>query len=326
MIVWQYDSESYEHIESTFDKVLTIRNPKLKDDCIRWFDIALDDKDSIDKLTEHVPLHHLTYEDIHNKIELPKFEAFDNYLFLKLKMLILDPVTKNIEFENVTLILTNTIVISIQEDLERDVFNELRLRIQHNIGRTRKRGADFLFHNLLDAIVDNYLIILELYREQLEDLELEALNLTTKNISNELLVFRKELYLIRRYITPLREEVAKIMKDTNDLIKPENLVYFQDTFDHLNIVASAFEGFREMLKDIMDLHIAALNQNTNDIMKTLTLLSAFFIPLTFIVGVYGMNFEYMPELKQKWGYAAVWGLMISLSLFLFWFMRRRKWL
>lgn len=292
---------------------------------VNWIDVQISDQESIQKIGAEFGLHHLSVDYLLDVGSLPKFEAFDNYIMLSLKMLRYDLEADVLDFEHISIVLGKDFVITFQEELEHDVLGSVRDRLRAKFSRIRSFKADYLFYRLLDVIVDNYLVIIEQYRSQIEKLEVVALKSPSNRMIREILDYRKEIGQLRQNILPLKDEVGRLKNEHTPLINKATYIYIKDVYDHLVEVNFAFETFREMLKDIMDLHLTALSNNMNVVMKTLTVLSAVFIPLTFIVGVYGMNFKQMPFLENPNGYYITWGVMIGIALSSLLFMKYKRW-
>ena len=298
---------------------------KLKPDFTHWRDVGIcEDETALENIGFYFNLHPLVLEDIRNTDQLPNFEDYDNYLFITLKMLHLN--ANKLTEEQASIILGENYVITFQEDLKLDVFNNVRERIYNARGQIRKLKADYLFCRLADAVVNNYYIVLEYYRDRIEELEGKILHFPDKlDALNSITDLKREIGIVRKHVTPLKDGFGKIRYEPGNLFRHNSLSYLYDVHDQLQYLTSNFESFREMLKDLMDLHHTHLSHSMNHIMKTLTIITAVFIPLTFIAGIYGMNFEYMPELKWKYGYAGVWILMLVCAAGLIYYMHRKKW-
>lgn len=280
-------------------------------DYVNWLNIEPTNLEEVEAIAKHFDIHHLIIEDIINTRQLPKFEAFDTYYFLNLKMLEIASKNSDILTEHISFILGSNYVITFQER-EGDVFNEVRHRIEANLGRIRKQKADYLLYRLVDSVVDEYIRIVEFLRDAIEDLEEKVLAEPSGSIIREITELKSEINVFRKYVVPLRDEVGKMRNEPGKFISKSTLHYFRDVYDHLYYLHASFDTFREMLKDLLDLHLSQLSYEMNQIMKTLTVISAIFIPLTFLAGVYGMNFEYMPELQIRWAYPV---LLVSMLLF-----------
>lgn len=319
----QYNDSGY-HTEDNLSPAESSR--KVKPDYINWIDVEITNKVLVEDTAQFFDIHHLIAEDILNLEHLPKFEAFDNYLFFTVKMLLFNEKRKKITEEHLSVVMGENLIISFQEGLPGDVFDELRSRIALGKGRIRKFGADYLFYSIMDTIVDNYLSIMEMLREKIEMLESQIIKDPSYHVVEEIMEIKKEINLLRKYTLPLRDALNKLRVEGSHFIQKSSVNYFQDIADHIQYLISCFDTSREMLKDIMDLHNSNLSNEMNKVMKTLTVVAAVFIPLTFIAGVYGMNFEHMPELKWQWSYPALWVFMVVGSVAMVGFMRHKKWL
>lgn len=299
--------------------------PLLDHSKVNWIDIDLSkDTEDLQALAEHFGIHHLIMEDIENNRHLPKFEPFDDYYFLTLKMLSYDKDTQMIRKEHLSLIFGKYFVITIQEHTG-DVFDEVRERLRNSLGRMRKRQSDYLFYRLVDSVVDEYMVIIENLREQIDLMEEYMLTRISSTDLYRITRIKRIIGEFRRYVFPLRDEVARLKTEPSNFVHKSTRPYLQDVIDHLAYINANFENFREMVRELMSLYQSQISESTNRVMKTLTIVASIFIPLTFIAGVYGMNFEYMPELEWEWAYPAILILMLSIGLGMGMYMKRKKW-
>jgi len=264
-------------------------------------------------------------EDILSVGQRPKLEDYSDYLQAVIKLLSIDPDENTIEYEQLTFILKENVLITFQEKTG-DVFNSVRTRIKEGKGTIRKRGADYLLYALLDLVVDHYFSILENFGEKIEDLETELLGNPDKNTLNKLHSLRRETLLLRRTIYPLREMVGKFEKLEEPIIHNDIKVFIRDLYDHTIKVIENIEVLRDMTSGLLDLYMNTTSNKMNEIMKVLTIMSAIFIPVTFIAGLYGMNFVNMPELAYKNGYFIVLGVMFIVVIGMLIFLKRKKWI
>jgi len=285
----------------------------------------LHELDLIESLGRHFKIHPLVLEDIVNTGQRPKMEGFEDYLFLVLKMLNYDEKTNEIRTEQVSLVIGKYFVISFQER-EGDVFNQVRERIRKSKGKIRKRGSDYLAYALMDAVVDNYFIVLEKMGEKTEDLEQELLTKPSSETLQAIHSLKRKLILLRKSVWPLREAVSGLTRGDSKLIKDSTIVYLRDVYDHTIQVIDTIETLRDTVSGMLDTYLSSISNRMNEVMKVLTIIATIFIPLTFIAGIYGMNFEYMPELEWPWGYFAVWGVMILVAITMCIYFKRRGWL
>jgi magnesium transporter len=280
----------------------------------------------IEKLGNCFGLHPLVLEDILNTDQRPKIETYGDYVYIVLKMLYDDDPKRAIETEQVSLILGSNFVLSFQEGKEGDVFNPVRERIKGGKGLVRKMGSDYLVYSLIDTIVDHYFLILEGLGEKIELLEEELVAHPTDTTLHRIRRFKNEMIYVRRVVWPLREVVSGLGRKESPVIKETTEVYLRDVYDHTIQVMDTVEVYREMLSGMLDIYLSSVSNRLNSVMKVLTIIATIFMPLTFIAGIYGMNFKYMPELGWPWGYPAVWLLVVIIGVSMLIYFRRKKWL
>jgi magnesium transporter len=320
----EYNQQTLKSYQAkTVEECLTCRLSSFNS----WINIdGVHNVEIIKTLGEQFGLHQLTLEDILNTEIRPKIEVFESYILIIVKMLRYNNLNKEIEAEQVSLVLGDNYVLSFQENREGDVFDNIRLRIANPNGRHRKSGPDYLLYSLLDAVVDHYFIVLERIGEKLEDLEEDITGSPSQQLLSNLYALKQDLVFMRRSVWPLREIISGLEREETVLIKKEIRKYIRDIYDHTIQVIDTTESFRDSTGSLLDLYLSSMSNRTNDVMKVLTMISTIFMPLTFIAGVYGMNFENMPELRWEYGYFVTLGVMaISIILMLMWF-RRKKWL
>ncbi|MFW6138515.1 MAG: magnesium/cobalt transporter CorA [Spirochaetota bacterium] len=318
-----YTQESYSE-EQTED--MDVCFSYLRSPGVTWINVdGLHEPKVMEELGRNLSLHHLMLEDILNTWQRPKAEDYESYLFFVLKMLSYKDEEESIESEQVSLVLGRNYVLSFQER-QGDVFDPIRERIKTNRGRIRKMGADYLAYSLIDAVVDSYFIILERFGQKLEDLEEELLVRPTSETSWKIHTTKRELISLRKSVWPLRELINTMQRVEGELIKKTTLIYLRDVYDHTIQVIDSTESFRDIVTGMLDTYLTSISNKMNSIMKVLTLIATIFIPLTFLAGIYGMNFEYMPELEWKWSYPIVWAVMVATALSLVWFFKRKRWL
>lgn len=294
--------------------------PEIKADCLHWFDIDFGSDANVKEAAAYFGLHPLLADDIRNRGHLPKYEAYEDLVFLTCKMLL--PRDDAFETEHLSLVLGKDWVLSFQDNLEGDNFQPLRRRLETDPQRFSRGGADFLFISLLDAVVDAYNEVLQTYRDRIEDLEARMLDSRDPNDIQVITEVKSELGSLRRNLLPLREEVIRLRNEQIQGFRKANHIFLRDILDHLQLMASSFESCRDMLHNLTELHLSNLNLQLNRSVKTLTVVSAVFIPLTFIAGIYGMNFRHMPELEWQYGYAGVLLLMGLVTLFMLRLLKR----
>jgi len=293
---------------------------------VTWINIdGLHDLELIEKIGRKFGLHPLVLEDIVNTGQRPKLEDFENHVFVVLKMLYYDQEKNELEAEQISLIFGENFVISFQERVG-DIFDPLRERIRKNKGRVRKAGADYLAYALIDSIVDNYFVILEQIGEMIEDAEQDlAVNPTLETLQT-IRSFKKEMIFLRKSIWPLREVVNTLERGESSLINESTLIYLRDVYDHTIQIIDTVESYRDMLSGMLDVYLSSISNRMNEVMKVLTIFAAIFIPLTFVAGIYGMNFGFMPELGWHWGYFGVLLVMAIVAAVMLVYFKRKRWL
>lgn len=300
--------------------------PSKESNLVSWINLdGLHDTNTIALIGKHFGLHSLTIEDILNTKHRPNLEEFDNYLFLTLKMLGIKEDGKTIISEQISFVLGNGWLISFQEQ-EGDVFDGLRSRLSEGKGQTRQKGVDYLFYRLIDTIVDHYFYVIEQLGEQSDKLEDQVIDNPDTASMQQIQQMKKQLSVLKKSINPLREAVSQLQHDETALIKSGTVRYLRDVYEHVVQVGDAIETQRDTVSNIMDLHISGVSNKMNQIMKVLTIISTIFIPLTFIAGIYGMNFDNMPELHWKFGYYTVWGIMFVVLGIMILFFKRKRWI
>jgi magnesium transporter len=291
---------------------------------VKWINVdGIHDVELIEKIGKHFKIHPLTLEDIVNTSQRSKFEDYDNYVVSIMKMIYYDTEMRS---EQLTVVLMEGIVISFQEVDGGDAFDLIRNRIRQGKGRIRRMGADYLAYALIDAVVDCYFTILEKIGDRVELLEDELIAEPTKETMKQLHHLKREMIFIRKAVWPMRELINNLERSETELIKPSTDVYLRDVHDHTIRVIDTVETYRDLLSGMMDIYLSSVSNKMNEVMKVLTIITTIFVPVTFIAGVYGMNFKYMPELESKWGYPAVWGVMIIMMTSLLVYFRKKKWL
>ena len=293
---------------------------------VTWINIdGVHNTEIIETLGKEFKLHPLILEDIVNTGQRPKFEDFDNYVFTVLQMLSYDEANQTTQAEQVSLVLGANFVISFQENIG-DVFEEIRDRIRHSKGRIRKMGADYLTYALLDAIVDNYFLILEKFGDKIEYMEEELASEPTEKTLQQIHSIKREMVFLRKSVWPLRELVNSLVRSESSLVKESTNIYLRDVYDHTIQVIDTVETFRDMVSGTLDIYLSSISNKMNAIMKVLTMIATIFIPLTFIAGLYGMNFKYMPELEWFWAYPVVLLIMSIVTVVMLGYFKKKKWL
>lgn len=294
---------------------------------VTWFNISgIHDEEVIGAIGKHFNFHPLMLEDVMNTNQRPKTEDYGDYLFIVLKMLYLDNEEGNqVTTEQVSLVLGPNYVISFQENGQ-DVFETIRIRIRKKKGRVRTMGADYLAYVLMDTIVDNYFIVMERFGEVLEDIHETLIVKPEPGVLHVIHNMKREMIFLRKSVWPLREVISELQRAGSMWIEDRTTHFLRDLYDHTIQAIDSIESFRDILSSMVDIYLSSVSHKMNEVMKVLTIIATIFIPLTFIAGVYGMNFHYMPELEWKWGYPIIWGIMIVIGLGMLYYFNKKKWL
>jgi magnesium transporter len=295
-------------------------------DTVRWINISgIHDVAAIGRLQGAFGIHPLVLEDIVNTGHRPKIDDYDDYVFIVFKMLYSEPGKPAVKHEQVSLIVGNGYVISLQE-VGLDIFDPLRERIKLGRGRIRTQGSDYLAYTLLDTVVDHYFKVLEELGERIEDLEDTVIQAPVPETLAEIQDLKREMLHIRTSLWPMREVIGTLLRGESKVIGKKVNLYFRDVYDHTIHAIDTVELFRDMLSAILDIYLSSVGNKMNEVMKVLTVMATIFIPMTFLAGVYGMNFDYMPELHWKSAYPAFWLLMVVILIGMVIFFKRNKWL
>ncbi len=295
---------------------------------IVWVNVdGLHEASFIDEIGRHFGLHPLLLEDVMNAAQRPKLEEYEDHLFCILKMLDVEHAQERVLVEQVSMVIGQGFVLTFQER-DGDVFEGVRERLRSGKGRIRKLGADYLAYALVDAIVDHYFVAVDTMNQLVEQLEDRLQAESTPVQVSEIYTLKREVLFLRRNIGPAREVLGQLARHDaeDDVVSNAVDVYFRDVHDHVLQVNEALETLREMLVSLLEVYHSQQSTRLNEVMRILTVISTFFMPVTFIAGVYGMNFEHMPELHARWGYAACLALMAVVSFAMFVYMRRKRWL
>ncbi|OJW76269.1 magnesium/cobalt transporter CorA [Spirosoma sp. 48-14] len=347
----EYNATDYRIDERS--KLSACRLPGLSTPYVNWIDVdGIHEPKVVAALGHQYQLHPLLLEDVLNTDQKPKIDTYDAQsangdgngdkqtsdgvklaspvspvVFVTLKMLHHSRQKQEIDVEHVSLVLGKNYLISFQEERTRDIFEPVIDRIKASSGKTRRNGADYLLYALMDVIVDHYFLITERIGEKMDELEEQ---LVQERVTQQTLAFlytlKRELSVIRRTIYPVRDIVNTLLREESDLIQHNTVPYLRDLADHMNQVIETLDSYRELISGMMDVYYSIVSNRMNSVMKTLTIFSAIFMPLTFIVGVYGMNFENIPELHTKNGYFVVWGVMVAVTVGMVVYFRRRGWM
>jgi len=298
----------------------------LKSGTTTWVNVdGIHDVELMSSIGSRYGIHPLTLEDVLNTSQRPKAEVFDDYLFVILKMLHYDTDKEVIAAEQVSLILTPNVLISFQE-ARGDVFEPVRERIRKGNGRIRSAGCDYLAYALIDAVVDNYFVILDHVGNRLEAVEAAIDDNPGTGLLESVHDIRQELIYLRKQVWPLRDVISHLLRNDSPFIGDATRLFIRDIYDHTIQTMDTIESFRDMLSSLQDLYLSMISNRMNEVMKVLTIIATIFIPITFIAGIYGMNFDYMPELAWRWAYPAVWLVIVAIVAGMLVFFKRRKWL
>jgi len=321
--ILDYDENQFHEREVTAIEECFIFKDK---PMVTWINIdGLHQTEILEKLGECYGLHPLVLEDILNTEQRPKMEDYVDYLYVVVKMLHDKGKGGQVEAEQVSLIVGPNFVFSFQES-GGDVFEPIRERIRNGKGRVRKMGADYLMYSLLDAIVDYYFVILEKLGERVEFLEEELVTNPKTQTLQEIHHLKSEMIFLRKAVWPLREVIGSLERGESPLIQKTTSVYLRDVYDHTIQAIDTVETFRDMVSGMLDIYLSSVSNRLNAVMKVLTIIATIFMPLTFLAGVYGMNFKHMPELEWRWGYPLVWAVMIGIGLLMLIYFKKKKWL
>ena len=292
---------------------------------VTWVSVSgLSDIALMQRLGESFSLHPLVLEDVVNTDQRPKAEDNGSYMFLVLKLI--SPASSGLATEQVSILFGENWLISFQEGLDGDPFAVIRERLKNEKGRLRSSGADYLAYALMDVIVDNYFLVLEEVADRIEDLEEELMGTPTPETLSGIYRLKRELLLLHRSVWPLREVVSSLIRRDSSLVSEFSVTYLRDLYDHTIQVVETTETLRDMLSGMLDIYLSTVSNRMNGIMKVLTIIATIFMPLTFIAGLYGMNFKHMPELELEWGYPAVLIFMLLIVIGMCIFIRRKRWL
>jgi magnesium transporter len=291
-----------------------------------WYDIrGVHNADLIRQFGDAYSIHPLALEDILDTQQRPKLEEYDNGIFLTAQALVVEEQIGKIETEQIAIFFGNHFILSFQEK-EDDNFASVRNRLLVPHAKIRRRGADYLAYALLDSVVDYYYPILDHVEEQIDALEVTILSEPGQDTKSSIHQLKRHLLTLRKAIVPLREAVAKFSRIDSPQVKDDTLVFVRDLHDHVVQIMDSIETYRDLVNGLYDLYLSEISYRTNNVMKILTIISTIFIPLTFLAGVYGMNFKNMPELGWKYGYFFLWGFMLLIFIASLFFFRKKKWI
>lgn len=320
----EYDAGSlFESQLAGLDACLAFR----KKDTITWLNVdGLHDAELMNHIGTCFSLHPLVLEDVVSTDQRPKYEDFDDYLYIVVRMLRYDAQIMKVRAEQVSIVLSQKYVLTFQEGFTGDVFEGVRTRLREDKGRIRKMSADYLAYTLLDTIVDNYFVVLDQMGERIELLEDELVANPTRKTLRMIHTLRGDALFLRKAVWPLREVVNGFIRGDSPFITNATRLYLKDVYDHVIHAIDTLETFREMLSGMLDIYLSSMSNRLNEVMKVLTIIATIFMPLTFLAGVYGMNFKNMPEMGWEWSYAVLWMVMIGIAAGMLIIFRRKKWI
>ena len=320
----QYTPENFE--EQTFHTQDAFTIHEANDGMIDWYDIrGLHDTDLIQVMGNHFQIHNLILEDVADIYQRPKFEEYEDGIFLTLRAIAFDPGTTKIHTEHVAVYFRKGIVLTFQET-ESDLFHSVRQRLRSEKARIRTRGADYLVYALLDTVVDQYIVALDLIEEELEKIEDTILLDADFQIRERIHLIKKEVLRARKIIAPFREAVMRFSRSEHEAIAPSTGLFLRDLYDHAIQTQDTLEGYRDVLNGLEALHLSEISFKMNQVMQMLTIITMIFVPLSFLAGLYGMNFVNIPELNNPNGYYILLSVMVLVAAGMLWYFKRKKWL
>ena len=322
VFVTEYNADTFQTSELTdISAIIKLKESNLTS----WINVVgITDEPFIEALGKSFDLNPLLLEDAINTDQRPKIDEYEDYIFGVFRMLYLNK-EDEIVGEHVAMVLMENSVLVFQE-VEDDVFDGVRNRVQSKLGRIRTRGADYLLFALLDAIIDHYFLVLEQINRRIEVLEDEIYSNPKPIVAKNIQQLKKEVLKVRRWIFPVKELINRLIDSEHPLIKQDTKPFLRDALDHTLEINESLQIYREMSMSLMEMYMSNMSNKMNEVMKVLTIMASIFIPLTFIAGIYGMNFDNMPELHSKNGYFIVWGVMIALFTGMMIYFKRKKWL
>jgi magnesium transporter len=321
--LYDFDPEGYSTKSvQKINEILPLRDSK----SVSWINIVgLHDVDSINEICTPFNIHSLVIEDIVNTDHRPKVEITDDYIFIAAKMIYLDKKDDKIIIEHISIILGENYVLTFQERKE-DIFESIRQRIRNEKSRLRKSGADYLAYTLLDVLIDTYFLVLEKLNDRIEVVENDLVNNPDRAFVSEIQYLKREMIFLRKSTWPLREILSTLTRDENPFFLVSTMPFLRDLYDHIIQIIDTVETMRDMVSGLLDIYLSSISNKTNEVMRVLTIIATIFIPLTFIAGIYGMNFEFMPELKWHYAYPVFWGIILILFLGMLLYFKRKKWI
>jgi len=320
----EYTQDSYYEKSGISPDELNVKASN--ESIVQWYDICgLHNIDVINKIGKEYTIHPIALEDALDVYQRPSYTEYSDAHFISLKYLRFDAMQNIVERQAMSIYFGKGYVLTFQEH-EDDVFQAIRTRIENKVGRIRSRGADYLAYAIMDYVVDNYFQVLDGVEEKIEELE-DLISTSTETINkSDLYALKKELLKIRKSVSPLREGINLFSRTESNLVDERTLVFIRDVYDHTIHIVDNTDTLRDILSGLQDLYISEISLRMNKIMQFLTIVTAIFVPLSFLTGLYGMNFEYIPELQIKNGYFILWGVMLLITLGSLFYFRKKKWL
>lgn len=311
------ETQVFENIDATFSYK--------ESETVSWINIDGIRKDDVESICTHYNIHALIVEDILSIGQRPKMDEMDEHLFCLLNMLYFNEEKKTIESEQISIVLGKNFVLSFQEDASRDVFNPLRHKLSINKSQLRQRSADYLLYSMLDLIVDNYYLVMEKVGDQVEALEDEVSRKSNKRSLARINQLRKELIVMKRNVSPVRDLVAGILRSESDWLEERTMKYFKDVHDHILLAVDLSDNYRDVMMSVQDLYISNVNLKLNEVMKVMTIVTCLLAPATVIGGIFGMNFDVIPIAHHPYGFYAAIGLMFAIPILMLVIMKKRGW-
>lgn len=322
LFVYDYDAS---HIDVKELKSVPECYPFIDSPTVTWINVDGLKKKDVEAICSRYGIHPLITEDILSLGQRPKMDEIEGLLFCLLNMLYFNERDSAVEIEQISIVLGKNFVISFQEDAEKDVFNPLREKLKINSSRVRQNGADFLFYSLIDMIVDNYYVVMEKLGEKIEALEEDIVRSANTRSLAKINMLRKEMIILKRSVAPVRELVNGILRSESELIEEKTEKYFKDVYDHIVQANDLAENYRDMMINLNDLYLSNVNLKMNEVMKVMAVVTCLLAPATVIGGIFGMNFESIPLLHNKWGFFISVGLMLCIPLAMIRMFRKRGW-
>jgi magnesium transporter len=324
VIITAFDYNADSFTETVVDNVSALF-PLIERDSVTWINVdGLHEPEVIKQLGNHFNIHPLIQEDIIHPVQRPKFEDFDGHIYLVLKSLVYRERECTIDSEQISILMFKNCVITFQEKTSK-VFDPVKERLRNNKGRIRRVGSDYLVYSLMDAVIDNYFIILDRVGDVIDDLEEGLIHKPDQRRLATIHRMKREMLFLRKSVWPLREVINGMQKNGSSLIHQETIIYFQDIYDHTIQVIDTIESLRDIVLGMLDTYLSSLSNRMGEIMKVLTGIATIFMPLSFLAGVYGMNFDYIPGKEWKYGFFALLFFMAVIALLMFTFFKRRRW-